>query len=50
MFHEEEKSKKGKSVAFLAEEQDYGIELEDIEDETLVLMTKDFSKILKQIN
>lgn len=50
MFTNDESLEKGKSFAFLAEEQDIGSEIEEHDEETLALITKNFTKILKQIS
>ncbi|XP_031090976.1 uncharacterized protein LOC115995973 [Ipomoea triloba] len=47
---QENNNKKGKNVAFIAERCDLKEEIEDLDDETIVMITRNFSKILKQIN
>lgn len=47
MFMNDETRKKGKYVALVLEEHELGSEPKD---ETISLITKNFSKILKQIN
>lgn len=50
MFYGEKPPRKEKSIAFVAEEQGFGSDFEDTEEDTIKLLTENFSKILKQIN
>lgn len=45
-----ETTKEGKSMTFVVEKQDSSSKPKELDDETLALITKNFSKILKQIN
>ncbi|MEQ5248926.1 hypothetical protein, partial [Escherichia coli] len=42
--------KRGKNVAFIAEECEFEEECDELDDESLAMITRNFTKILKQIN
>lgn len=46
----ESNNKRGKNLAFLVEGGDLEEEIEDLDDEAVAMITRNFSKILKQIN
>lgn len=43
------KNKKGKTIVFIVEEDESESKSEELDDESLALLTRNFSKILKQI-
>lgn len=44
-----DENKKGKSIAFIVEETESGSASDELEEESLALLTRNFSKILKRI-
>ncbi|XP_031108661.1 uncharacterized protein LOC116013148 [Ipomoea triloba] len=50
ILSQDNNSKRGKNVAFIAEECDSGEECEELDDESVAMITRNFTKILKQIN
>ncbi|XP_031131850.1 uncharacterized protein LOC116033235 [Ipomoea triloba] len=50
ILSQDNNSKRGKNVAFIAEECDSEEECEELDDESVAMITRNFTKILKQIN